>query len=294
MQIHVGRTAHRIDGRDRVLERPLGHDVARPDAGLHQPVQGIDRGVRLRADVGMDVAAGVVIGGMRGAARQHHADRFRDRAHGVGREHRATGAAARHHVALDFQQFLAGEAAGLVGGARLGVIEDRDVVALGGPCPERDAARRAGAGIEHEPEGIGARQRHQRGGTGLVAAGNHDHGVAMMRVVADLEAVGDGVARGEAVARRRRALRQGIRHRRRADDQPLPAALRQDIDQQIGDGAHAVVAAMGIGVGAGNRHHRVGLRRAVRIESGGAQFHPPSLPIGAAVLRRHGVLQVFW
>ena len=218
---------------------------------------------------------------------------FRDRAHGVGREHRAAGAAAGHHVALDFQQFLAGEAAGLVGGARLGVIEDRQIVALAGPCAERDAARRAGAGIEHEPEGIGARQRHQRGRAGLVAAGNHDHGVAVMRVVTDLEAVGDGVARREAVARRRRALRQRIRHRRRADDQPLPAALRQEFDQQIGDGAHAVVAAMGVGVGAGDRHHRAGLRGAVRIESGGAQFHPRSLPIGAAVLRRHGVLRSF-
>jgi hypothetical protein len=47
MQIHVGRTAHGVDGGDRVLERPLGHDVARPDAGLHQPVQGIDRGAGL-------------------------------------------------------------------------------------------------------------------------------------------------------------------------------------------------------------------------------------------------------
>ena len=293
MQIHVGRTAHRVDGRDRVLERALGHDVARPDAGLHQPVQGVDRGARLRADVGMDIAAGVVVGGMRGAARQHHADRFRDRAHGVGREHRAAGAAAGHHVALDFQKLLAGEAAGLVGGARLGVIEDRDVVALAGPCPERDAARRAGAGIEHQPKSIGPRQRHQRGGAGLVAAGDHDHRIAMMGVVADLEAIGDDVAGGEAVARRRRSLRQRIRHRRRADDQPLPAALGQDLDQQVGDGAHAIVAAMGIGVGAGDRHHRAGLGRAVRIETGGAQFDPPSLPIGAAVLRRHGVLQVF-
>ena len=293
MQIHVGRATHRIDGRYRVLERPLGHDVARPDAGLHQPVQGIDRGASLGADIGVDIAAGVVIGRMRGAARQHHADRFRDRAHGVGREHRAAGAAAGHHIALDFQKLLAGKAAGLVGGAGLGVIEDRDVVALAGPCAERDTARRAGAGIEHEPEGIGARQRHQRRRAGLVAAGNHDHGVAVMRVVADLKTVGDGVARGEAITRRRRALRQRIRDRRRADDQPLPAAFRQDIDQQIGDGAHAIVAAMGIGVGAGDRHHRAGLRGAIRIESGRAQFNPRALPIGAAVLRRHGVLQIF-
>jgi hypothetical protein len=154
-----------------------------------------------------------------------------------------------------------------------------------GPGAERDAARRAGAGIEHEPEGVGARQRHQRGGAGLVAAGDHDHGIAVMRVVADLEAVGDDVARGQAVARRRRALRQRVRHRRRADDQPLPAAFREDIDQQIGDGAHAVVAAMGVGVGAGDRHDRAGLRGAVRIEAGGAHFDARFLPVGAAVLR---------
>ena len=287
MQVHVGRATHRVDGRDRVLECPLRHDVARPDAGLHQAVQGIDRGARLCADVGMDVAAGVVVGRVRGAARQHHADRFRDGAHGVGREHRAASAAAWHHVALDLQQFLSGQAAGFIGGPRLGVVEDRDVVALAGPSPERDAARRTRAGIEHEAERIGARQWHQRGGTGLVAAGDHDHRVAMVGVVTDLEAIGDNVARRKAIACRRRALRQRIRDRRRADDQPLPAPLGEKLDQQIGDGAHAVVATMGIGVGAGNRHHRAGLGRTVRIEAGGAQLHPPALPIGAAVLRRH-------
>ena len=249
MQVHVGRAAHRIDGGDRVLERPLGHDVARPDAGFHQPVQGIDRRARLSADVGMDIAAGVVVGGMRGAARQHHADRFRNRAHRVGREHRAAGAAAGHDVAFDFQQFVGRDAAGFVGRAGLGVIEDGQIVALARPGPERDPARRTGAGIKHQPKGVGPRQRHQRGGAGLVAAGDHDHRVAMVGVVTDLEAIGDDIAGRQAIARRRRSLGQRIRHRRCADDQALPATFGNDLDQQIADGAHAIVAAMRVGPG---------------------------------------------
>jgi hypothetical protein len=51
---------------------------------------------------------------------------------------------------------------------------------------------------------------------------------------------------------------------------------------------------MGIGVGAGDRHHRIGPGGAVRIKSSGAQFDPTLLPVGAAVLRRHEVLQIFW
>ena len=161
----------------------------------------------------------------------------------------------------------------LVGGAALGVIHDGEVVALGGPCAERDAARRARAGIEHEPEGVGARQRHQRSGAGLVAAGDHDHGVAVMGVVADLETVGDDVARDEAVARGRRALRQRIRHRRRADEQaPARRARASNSTSRSAIVAHAVVAAMRIGPGAGDGDHRAGLRRAIRIEAGGAQF----------------------
>jgi hypothetical protein len=220
-------------------------------------------------------------------------DRFRNRAHGICREHRAAGAAARHHIAFDFLQLLNRKTAGLVGSARLGVIEDGQVVALGGPRPERDAARRAGAGIEHEPKRIGPRQRHQGRSTGFVAAGNHDHGVAMVGVVANLEAVGDDIAGHEAVARRRRALGQRVRHRRCAHDQALPAALGQNFDQEIADGADAVVAAMGVGPGTGDRHHGTGLRGAVRIEAGGTQFDPRFFPVKAAVLRHDGLTIFF-
>ena len=112
----------------------------------------VDRGARLRADIGVDVAAGVVVGRMRGAARQHHADRLGDRAHRVGREHRAAGAAAGHHVAFELEQFLGRDPAGLVGRPALGIVHDREVRALGSPrrrnppvpaswCPDRAPAR---------------------------------------------------------------------------------------------------------------------------------------------------------
>ena len=287
VQVHVGRAAHRVDGGDRVLERLHRHDVERPDAGRDQPVQRVDRRHRLRVHVLVDAAAGIVVGRMRGAARQHHADRLGHRAHRVGGEHRAAGAAARHHVLLELQQLGGADPAGLVGGAPLGVVHDRDVDALLGPRPEVHRAGRAGARIDDQAECVGARQRHQRGGAGLVAARDHDHRVAVMRVMSDLETVGHQVARHQAVAGGRRALGQRVRHRRRADHQPLAAARRQRLDQQVGDLAHAVVAAMGIGPGAGDRHHRAGGGAAVGVETGGTQLDARVLPVAAAVLLVH-------
>ena len=64
MQVHVGRTAHRINRCDRILEGALGHDVARTDACFDQPVQRIDRGAGLGTHVGVDILAGAVIGRM--------------------------------------------------------------------------------------------------------------------------------------------------------------------------------------------------------------------------------------
>ena len=283
VKIHIGRSAHRIDRGDGVLEGLLRHDVARTDAGFHQMVERIDRCLRLGAHVGMDVAARLVVGGMRGAARQHHAHRLGDRAHRVGGEHRAAGAAARHDVAFELEQFLARDTAGLVGGPAFDIVHDGEVVALGRPGAERDAAGRAGAGIEDQAEGVGAGERHQGGGAGLVAAGDHDHRVAVMGVVADLETVGYDVARHQAVAGRWCALRQRVGDCRRADDQSVSAALGQQLHQQVANGAHAVVAAMGVGIGTGDRYHGTGLRGFVGLETGGPELHARLLPVGAAV-----------
>ena len=107
-----------------------------------------------------------------------------------------------------------------------------------------------------------------------------------MGVVADLEAIGDDVARHQAVAGRWCPLRERVGHRRRADDQALSAPFGEDVDQQVGDDlAHPVVAAVGIGIGAGDRHHRRSPGGLVRLESCRPEFHPGLLPEGAAVLR---------
>ena len=291
MQVHVGRAAHRVDRRDGVLEGALGHDVARSNAGGDQTIQGVDRRVRLRPDVGVDVAPGVVVGGVRGAARQHHADRLGDRAHRVGREHRAAGAAARHDVAFELEQFAGRDPAGLLGGPALGVVHDREVRAFARPGAEIHLAGRAGARIEHQAERIGPGQRHQGGGAGLVAARDHDHRIAVMGVVADLEAIRDDVARHQAVACGRSPLGQRVGHRRRADDQALPAAFGQEFDQQVADAAHPIVATMGVGPGAGDGDHGIGFRGAVRLEPGGPKLHPRLLPEGAAVLCHAGRLR---
>ncbi len=291
VQVHVGRAAHRVDRRDRVLEGALGHDVARPDAGGDQPIQGVDRRVRLRSDVRVDIAPGIVIGGVRGAARQHHADRLGDRAHRVGREHRAASAAAGHHVALQFEQFPGRDPAGLLSGPALGVIHDRQVRAFARPGAEIHLPGRAGARIEHQAECIGPGKRHQGGSAGLVATGDHDHRIAVMRVVADLEAIRDDVTRHEAVACGGRSLRQRVGHRRRANDQALPAAFGKDFDQQIADAAYPIVATMRVGPGAGDGDHGIGLRGAVRLEPGCAKLHPRFLPEGAAVLCHEGRLR---
>ena len=283
MKIHVGRAAHGVDRGDGILEGTLRHDVARPQPELHQAVERLDRGPRLGADVGVDVAPGVIVGWMRGAARQHHAHCLGDGAHGVGGEHGSAGAAAGHHVAFEFKQFLARDAAGLIGGAALDIVHDGEVAALARPGAERNAAGRAGAWIEHQAEGVGARERHQGGSAGLVAARDHDHRIAVMGVVADLEAVGHDVARHQAVAGGGSPLSQRVGYRRRPDDQPLSAALGQQLHQQVADGAHAVVAAVGVGVGAGDRDHGTGLRRLVGLEAGGAELDPGFLPVGAAV-----------
>ena len=136
VQVHVGRAAHCVNRRDRVLEGALSHDVARSNAGGDQPIQGVDRRARLGTDIRVDIAACIVVGGVRGAARQHHADRLGDRAHRVGREHGAAGAAAGHHVAFELEQFRGRDPAGFLGRPALGVVHDRQVRAFARPRTE--------------------------------------------------------------------------------------------------------------------------------------------------------------
>ena len=182
---------------------------------------------------------------------------------------------------------------GVARGLALEVVQQRDVVALGGPGSEVDAARRAGSRVNDQAEGVGARQGHERRGAALVAARDDDHCLRVVRVVARLDAIGHQLARGEAVAGVGGALRQRVGYRRRPDQEALAAPLADNLDQQIRDTSDTVVATMGVGVGAGDGHDGVAFRRVRGIESGGAELHraqafPGVVPVAWARLG-HGV-----
>ena len=247
-------------------------------------VQSFDRGERLRLHVLVNAAARVVIGRVRSAVRQHHADGLSDRAHRVGGEHCAAGAAARHHVLFQCEQLFVANPTSLVGGAALSVVHDGDIRALLGPGAEINLAGRAGTWIQRQTERIGAGQRHQRGSAGLVAATDHNHCVSVMGVVTHLNAIGHQIARQQTVAGVWRALGQRVRDRGCADNKTLATACGQCLDQQISDRTHPVVAAMRVGIGAGNGDHRIGVGSFVRIEAGGTHLNPRVFPESAIVV----------
>ena len=63
------------------------------------------------------------------------------------------------------------------------------------------------AAVEHDRGLVDARERHQRGGDGLVAADDADQGVEVVRVHHQLDRVGDHLARDQRRAHPRRPLR---------------------------------------------------------------------------------------
>ena len=100
VQHRVGRAAEGVGQRHRVLERTLGQDVVRPQAGP----QHVDHG---RAGPPGVVLAAPIDGGRRRRAGQRQPERLADRAHRVGGEHATARALAGAGVLLDRVQFVA-------------------------------------------------------------------------------------------------------------------------------------------------------------------------------------------
>ena len=180
VQEHVGRAAHGIGGGDGVFERLHGHDVAGSKPGFECGDESVDGRPDLAQDIVVQVAGGIDVGWMRRAHGQHHAHCFGDGADRVCGEHGAAGTTAGHDVGLDTQQLIRGDAAGSFGGASLGVVQDREVVALRCPRLEVDTSGRTRAGVDHDADIVGAGQRHHCRGANLVAARDHDECFGMM------------------------------------------------------------------------------------------------------------------
>ena len=111
-------------------------------------------------------------------------------------------------------------------------------------APEVTPARRTAAGIKPSPKAL-VRASGIRAAA-PVAAGDHDHGVAMVRVMTDLETIG-GIAGNQAETRRRRSWVSAT-NTAGAPAVGLAAAFGEDLNQQVADAAHPVVAAMGVGL----------------------------------------------
>ena len=184
VQHGVGGAAEGHDHGDGVLERPLGDDVAGPDALAEQVEHGHAGGV------GVVVAAAVDRRGGRRAG-QGQAEGLTDRRHGVGGEHARAGPDGGARPVLDGVEFLVVDGAGGMGPDGLehrDDVEDLPVV----------VARQLGAAVEEDRRQVEAGRGHHHPRQGLVAAGEGDHGVEALGVHHGLDRVGDHLAADQA------------------------------------------------------------------------------------------------
>ena len=150
-----------ITDRDRVLERGLGHDLARPDVRLQKTEH-------RAAALEREVVAPAVDGRRRRAAGQRHAERLGGRRHRVGGEHPRARALGRTRAHLDLAELVLGERAGGARADRLEHAHDVEGLVLVVTGEDR-------AAVEEDGREVEARRGHQHAGQALVAACERDH-----------------------------------------------------------------------------------------------------------------------
>jgi len=177
VQHEVRRPAERHADRDGVLERLLGEDLARPDAGLeeaHHRSSGLES----------EVVAASVDGRRGGAAGQRHAERLGGRRHGVGGEHAGARTDRRARLPLDLTELVLGERARGARSDPLEHVHEVDRLTLVAAGQDRAAVQ------EHRRE-VETSRGHEHAGKALVAAGERDERVKAFRVHDALDRVGD-------------------------------------------------------------------------------------------------------
>ncbi len=134
------------------------------------------------------------------------------RAHGVGGVHAAAGAGAGAGLAFDLVHALLVELAGLVLADGLEDGDDVDVVAVGS-----DAGQDAAA-VDEDAGDVEAGHGHDAAGHVLVAAADGKDAVVVHAAGDDLDAVGDDLARYQAVAHALVAHHDAVGGGRSAED----------------------------------------------------------------------------
>ena len=177
VQDRIGAAAECVDDGDGVLERLLGHNVARHDAESQQ----IDNG--FAGATGVGIAAGVD-GWRRGGARQAHADGLGDARHGVGSEHAAAGSFTWAGGAFNLVDFFARHGAGRIRTDGFEHGGDVDVLALVYAGENRPVVH------EHTRQ-IETRSSHQHRRNALVATSETYEAVESLCVHDGFNAVAD-------------------------------------------------------------------------------------------------------
>jgi hypothetical protein len=182
----------------------LGDDVARLQVGLDgldQHARRFRGGRRLLGSSGWPSSS----------EGQAHAQRLEGRRHRVGGVHAAARAAAGDGAALDLAEVLLAHLAGAELADGLEDADDVQVLAL-------VAAGQDGAAVDVDGGHVGAQHAHHAAGHVLVAAADDEHAVHPLAADAGLDAVGDDLARDQAVLHALGAHRHAVADGGRAED----------------------------------------------------------------------------
>ena len=199
MQDAVGGAAEDHGEDEGVFEGGAGEEVARTDVELHTGADSGGSALALAELLGRGGREG-------GGAGEGEAHGFDGCGHGVGRVHAAAGPSTGARVLLDVGHDLVLRGAGALG---VGGLEPAVGVGAGGFVAGRDVdllvedgrvALADGAAVDHDEGPVVARGGHDNAGHVLVAAGDADVGVVVLRAGHGLDAVGDDLARLEGVA----------------------------------------------------------------------------------------------
>ena len=133
--------------------------------------------------------------------------------------------------------------------------------------------------VEDDGRLVDARERHQRGGNGLVAADEADQRVEVVRVHHQLDRVGDHLTRDQRGAHARRRLRLVVRDRDRVELERDASGGRDAVAHASGELALVQVARHRPGPGRGDADDRA--VEPGRIDAHGAEMRARSGALGA-------------
>ena len=279
VQHRVGRAAHRDVQRDRVLERLERGDAARQHGLVAFHVVGVGHGDDALGRALEQFPAQRVRRQDGAVARQGEADRLVQAVHAVGGEHARARPASRAGGLFHFLHVLVADRVVACADHRM------DEVELG------EAGGQFGLAGLHRPAGhedgrdVQSHGGEQHAGRDLVAVGDADHGVGLVRLNHVLHAVGDQLAAGQRVQHAVVAHGDTVVHGDRIELHAVAAVRVHDPFDALAHVVQVYVAGHELGERIGNGNDRfleIFLLHAGRAPQRTGPGHPASLGGDAA------------